>query len=77
MILTYKYRLKGKRATRQLRRYAWAVNQVWNFCVQTQRTRPRGIAGLGIREWECSACGEIHDRDMNAARNILALGHGR
>jgi putative transposase len=37
MILTYKYCLKGKRATRQLRRYAWAVNQVWNFCVQTQR----------------------------------------
>ena len=36
--------------------------------------RPRGIAGLGIREWDCSACGEIHDRDVNAARNILRLG---
>jgi transposase len=36
--------------------------------------RPRGIAGLGVREWGCSACGEIHDRDVNAARNILALG---
>jgi IS605 OrfB family transposase len=41
MILTYKYRLKGKRAARQLRRYAWAVNQVWNFCVQTQKTTQR------------------------------------
>jgi len=35
---------------------------------------PIGIAGLGIREWDCSACGEIHDRDVNAARNILKLG---
>lgn len=38
--------------------------------------RPRGIADLGIREWRCSACGEIHDRDVNAARNILAFGLG-
>lgn len=36
--------------------------------------RPKGIAGLGIREWWCSACGEIHDRDVNAAQNILKLG---
>jgi hypothetical protein len=41
MILTYKYRLKGKRSLRQQRRYAWAVNQVWNFCVQTQRAIQR------------------------------------
>jgi len=36
--------------------------------------RPKGIAGLGIREWECSSCGAVHDRDVNAAKNILALG---
>ena len=36
--------------------------------------RPKGIAGLGIREWRCSSCGASHDRDVNAARNILALG---
>jgi hypothetical protein len=41
MILTYKYRLKGKRSARQLRRFSWAVNQVWNFCVQTQRAVQR------------------------------------
>jgi putative transposase len=28
---------------------------------------------LGIREWTC-ACGVTHDRDLNAARNILAAG---
>jgi transposase len=40
----------------------------------SSETRPRGIAGLGIREWGCSDCGESHDRDVNAARNILRLG---
>ncbi|WP_081083337.1 zinc ribbon domain-containing protein [Burkholderia anthina] len=34
-------------------------------------TRPKGIAGLRIREWACSDCGVEHDRDTNAALNIL------
>lgn len=38
------------------------------------RTGPKGVAGLGIREWTCSECGVTHDRDRNAARNILAAG---
>jgi hypothetical protein len=36
--------------------------------------RPKGIAGLGIREWDCDDCGTVHDRDVNAARNILRSG---
>ncbi|MBG0817732.1 IS200/IS605 family element transposase accessory protein TnpB [Planomonospora sp. ID82291] len=28
---------------------------------------------LGVRTWRC-ACGAVHDRDVNAAKNILAAG---
>lgn len=35
---------------------------------------PKGIAGLGVRHWECPSCGYSHDRDVNAARNILRVG---
>lgn len=41
------------------------------------RTGPKGVAGLGIRGWQCSDCETVHDRDVNAAKNILAAGRGR
>lgn len=30
--------------------------------------------GLDVRKWSC-ACGATHDRDVNAAKNILSAGH--
>lgn len=50
------------------------TTQTCSSCGSRPAERPRGIAGLGIREWRCSSCGATHDRDVNAARNILAIG---
>lgn len=36
-----------------------------------QKTGPSGLSSLGVRHWECTECGGSHDRDVNAAVNIL------
>ncbi len=41
------------------------------------RCGPRGLSGLGVRTWVCLCCGIMHERDVNAARNILAFRSGR
>lgn len=54
------------------------VNESWTTATCSSclnRTGPSGLSGLSVREWMCSVCGEVHDRDTNAAKNILRLGH--
>ena len=46
-------------------------------CCGSRCSSPKGRTGLGIREWQCMECGTLHDRDVNSALNILALGHER
>ncbi|MGV9264192.1 RNA-guided endonuclease InsQ/TnpB family protein [Kitasatospora sp. NPDC003701] len=45
------------------------TSQVCSTCGVLDGPKP-----LNIRTWTCGACGTCHDRDLNAARNILAAG---
>ena len=50
------------------------TTQLCSHCGAKPDARPKGIAGLGIREWQCGDCSAFHDRDVNAAINILRRG---
>ena len=45
------------------------TSQVCSACGVKDGPKP-----LSVREWTCAVCGTVHDRDVNAARNILAAG---
>jgi len=48
--------------------------QACSSCGSISANSPKGRAGLRIREWTCPDCGVAHDRDVNAAKNILRRG---
>jgi putative transposase len=48
---------------------AFPSSQLCSRCGHRDGRKP-----LQVREWACPACGVLHDRDLNAARNILAAG---
>ena len=50
------------------------TTQACSCCGAISASSPKGKGALGMRVWVCSECGTSHDRDVNAARNILRLG---
>ena len=45
-------------------------------CCGSRQDSPKGREGLGIRVWFCRSCKTTHNRDVNGAKNILAVGLG-
>jgi putative transposase len=67
-------RLVGEKAGQYGRTFAKVgrfepTSQVCSACGVKDGPKP-----LSVRQWTCAACGTIHDRDVNAAKNILAAG---
>jgi IS605 OrfB family transposase len=50
------------------------TSQTCSCCGSIPDSSPKGMGALGIRHWTCSCCGSLHDRDVNAAQNILRVG---
>jgi putative transposase len=45
------------------------TSQICSACGAKDGPKP-----LHVRTWQCGTCGVVHDRDVNAAKNILAAG---
>jgi putative transposase len=67
-LLTYKCKWYGKELIVIDRFYP--SSKRCSVCGSVRTTLP-----LGVRQWTCKECGAEHDRDENAAKNILAAGH--
>lgn len=65
-MLEYKCNWYGKQLIVVSPKY---TSQVCSNCGVNAGKKP-----LDVREWTCDNCGTHHDRDINAARNILAKG---
>ena len=67
-MLDYKLQERGKRLIKIDKFYP--SSQTCNCC----GTKNPEVKKLKVRKWECHNCGAMHDRDVNAAKNIKAQG---
>ncbi len=70
-MLEYKAEWYGRKIIKIDRFYP--STQLCNGC-GCKNVSVKGLRGLKFREWTCPECGEVHDRDLNAAMNILKEG---
>lgn len=70
-MLSYKSHLRGGSAIEVSERY---TTQICSSCGCNPVSSPKGRADLNKRDWVCRDCGTEHDRDQNAALNILRCG---
>lgn len=66
-MLEYKAALHGRTFAKVNR--AFPSSQVCSACGFRDGPKP-----LHVRQWTCTTCGAVHDRDHNAARNVLFEG---
>ncbi|MEU1935159.1 RNA-guided endonuclease InsQ/TnpB family protein [Streptomyces coeruleorubidus] len=66
-MLEYKAVMHGRTFTKVDR--AFPSSQVCSACGYRDGPKP-----LHVRKWTCGACGAVHDRDHNAARNVFFEG---
>ncbi len=67
-ILQYKAIWNNKKVI-EIDRY-YPSSQICSVCNHQNKE----VKNLSIRSWECPKCGRIHDRDVNAAINIMWKG---
>jgi putative transposase len=63
-MLDYKTKWYGSQVVKAPRYLA--TSKICSFCQHKAETMP-----LHIREWKCICCGIEHDRDINAAKNLI------
>lgn len=71
LMLSYKSRAGNTKYSEVVSRNS--TRTCWNC---RSLSGPTGLTGLSVRQWTCSVCGTLHDRDITGAINTLIAGVG-